>query len=76
MQTFTEAVEDFLQTAHWLTDADKPAIVSLQQAAKELDTNGVQAALLNTYGVTYRSLLKRAGKDMDEDEDENFLDSL
>lgn len=76
MQTFSEAVEDFLQTAHWLTDADKPAIVSLQQVAAELDRGGVKAALVQQYGLAHRHLMKRAGQDIDPDEDEAFLDSL
>ena len=76
MQTFTEAVEDFLKTAHWLTDADKPAIVSLQQVAAELDANGVKAALVQQYGLAHRHLMKRAGQDIEEDEDERFLENL
>lgn len=76
MKSFTEATADFIASATWLTDADLPAVVSLQQAAKELDTNGVQAALLNTYGVNYRYLMKRNGADNDADEAEDFLNSL
>lgn len=76
MKTFTQAVEDFLEAADWLTDVDQPAVVSLQQAAAELDSAGVQAALLNTYGITYRQLLKRAGRTDAVDEAEDFLNSL
>lgn len=76
MKTFSEAVEDFLATAHWLTDADQPAIVSLQQVAKELDDNGVKAALVQQYGLAHRHLMKRAGQDTEPDEDESFLESL
>lgn len=76
MKTFQQAVEDFIAVADWLTDEDLPAIVALQQAAKELDTNGVQAALLNTYGVTYRSLMKKRNGLDQPDEDDLFLEQL
>lgn len=59
METFVESVERFLKEADWLDETDAPMITALRQAAVELDTNGVQAALLNTFGVTYRTLLKK-----------------
>lgn len=73
MKTFTVSVEVFLKSAVWLDDTDLPMVTALQQAALELDTNGVQAALLNTYGVTYRTLLKKASQSESFDEDEDFL---
>lgn len=77
MKSFVESTEAFLEQAKWLTDVDLPMTTSLRQAAAELDANGVQAALLNTYGVTYRALLKRAGdKGIEVDPDEDFLDAL
>jgi hypothetical protein len=72
---FQKAVETFIKAADWLTDVDEPMITALREAAAELDSNGVQAALLNTYGVTYRTLLK--GKQSDgSSEDDDYLDGL
>lgn len=74
MGTFETATETFLLQATWLGDDDLPAVVALREAAKELDSNGVQAALLNTYGVTYRNLMKRrAGTDYEVDPLEALL---
>lgn len=75
MKSFSESVETFLKAADWLSDADQPMITALEQAAAELDSNGVQAALLNTFGVTYRTLLKKAGsQEVDPSGDAAFLD--
>lgn len=75
--TFTEAVDTYLTQADYLTDDDLPAIIALKKAAKELDANGVQAALLNTFGVTLRSLQKRKHAESGEpDEAERFLMEL
>ncbi len=59
MKSFTEAVEEFVEAADWLGPEDMPAVTALEQAAYELDSNGVQAALLNTFGLTYRNLMKK-----------------
>lgn len=59
MSSFTKAVETFKKSAkEWLTDEDAPALVALEASAKALDVE-VTAALLNAYGTTYRSLLKK-----------------
>lgn len=56
---------------------DQPMITALEQAAAELDSNGVQAALLNTFGVTYRTLLKRGGSQGEElSDNEKYLRGL
>ena len=59
MKDFTEAVEKFEEAAYWLSDEDAPALMALRMAAAELDMTGVQAALLNTFGVHYRNLMKK-----------------
>lgn len=76
LKTFSESVEEFLEAAYWITPQDAPMVTALRKAAEELDTNGVQAALLNTYGVTYRTLLKGAGNNGAVNEAEEFLNSL
>lgn len=76
-KTFSEAVTDYLTQADYLTEDDLPAIVALKQAAKTLDVDGVQAALLNTFGVTLRALQKRKNPDTGvADEAEAFLAGL
>jgi hypothetical protein len=75
LKTFTESVEEFKKA--WtdkLGPEDAPMVTALEQAAAELDSNGVQAALLNTFGVTYRTLLKKAG-DQGTDDD-GFFDEV
>lgn len=58
-QSLVEATEEFLKDAEaWLTPADAPAIASLRMMARALDAE-YSAALSNSYGLTYRSLLKR-----------------
>ena len=54
---FRQAVEAFID-ANDFGPMDMPMVTALRKAAEELDTNGVQSALLNTFGVTYRTLLK------------------
>lgn len=76
-QTFTEAVDAYLTHAGYLTDEDLPLIIALKRCAKELDADGVQAALLNVFGVTYRTLAKRKGEqDGPVSEGEAFLADL
>lgn len=58
-KTFVNAVTEFLNSAEpWLSPEDAPAVAALQAAARELDKE-VTSALLNSYGLMYRSLLKR-----------------
>lgn len=77
IKTFTEAVEAYLANADYLTDDDLPMVTALRQAARELDSSGVQAALLNVFGVTYRTLQKRRGIDNGPvSEAEAFLEGL
>lgn len=76
MESFTEGVNQFVRTLN-VTAELKPMIVALQHAAEELDTNGVNAALLNVFGTTYRTILKQVGTGTDgPTEAEQFLDSL
>ena len=75
--TFTESVDAYLASATYLTEADLPLVIALKKAAAELDANGVQAALLNTFGVTYRALRKKQeGNTGGFDPAQDFLDSL
>ena len=77
MDSFMESVERFLKAADWLDETDQPMITALQQTALQLDSDTVQAALLNTFGVTYRTLLKKREKGNEGfDDDEDFLNSL
>lgn len=73
MNSFVEAVETFETAATWLSDEDAPALMALRMAAEELDNNGVQAALLNTFGVHYRSLMKKRPATLSEPDE---LDAL
>jgi hypothetical protein len=73
-QTLVQATEEFLTDASaWLTAADAPAVASLRMMAKQLDVEYL-AALSNSYGLTYRSLLKRQPVAVVEEVDE--LDNL
>jgi len=73
LDSFEESTQKFIDSAHWLTQIDMPAVTSMMACAKELDTNGVQAALLNAYGLIFRNLMKRSSPQLDED---TFLDDL
>lgn len=76
-KSFSEAVEVYLSQADYLGDDDLPLVIALKQAAAALDADGVQAALLNTFGVTYRALAKRkGGQEGTQNEAEAFLDGL
>lgn len=76
-KTFTDAVDTFLEASKdTLTELDAPAVVALQQAAAELDAEGVTAALLNTFGVTYRHLRDSRGTQEEVSEAEHFLNDL
>lgn len=57
--TYTDAVAAFVSDATWLGTADAPAVTILESLAEALDQE-VTAALVAQYGLTYRSLLKRA----------------
>jgi hypothetical protein len=77
LDTFEKSVERFLEAADWLDETDQPMITALKQAAQTLDSEGVQAALLNTFGVTYRTLLKKREKGNEGfNDDEDFLNGL
>jgi len=68
--TFVEAVAKFKKSAEgWLQDEDAPALAALEGAAAALDQN-ITPALLSSYGLTYRALLARKPKEVDEDRDE------
>lgn len=66
MQSFKAAVNAFQKDAVWLGDADLPAIVSLHKIAEALDGGEMSPAMLSQFGLTYRSLLKRAPSDAPE----------
>ena len=77
LDTYTESVERFLKAAEWLDETDQPMVTALRQAASTLDNEGTQAALLNTFGVTYRTLLKQREKSNGEESDDDaFLNGL
>lgn len=60
LKTYSKAVDDFLRaSSSWLKPEDAPAIATLQNMALELD-EGATPAMVSTFGLTYRSLLKRA----------------
>ena len=68
-ESLSQATEKFTKSAEsWLTDADAPAVASLRLMAKQLDKE-YNAALSNSYGLTYRSLLKRAPEEIEEEID-------
>lgn len=74
MSTFTKAVETFKEAAkEWLSEEDSPALVSLEKAAAALDKE-ITPALLSSFNLTYRALLKRKPTDTTEGGDE--LDAL
>lgn len=57
-QTLVAATELFLKDASpWLTPSDAPAVATLRLMAESLDRE-YQAAMSNSYGLTYRNLLK------------------
>lgn len=74
-KTFQKVIRDFIKDeADWLTPADEPALQTLRAAALDLDTNGVTAAMLGQYGLTYRNLMrKKPSNDDPEDEAEEAL---
>ena len=58
-QTFTEAVETFLDAADsWLADEDAPTVAALRGAAKVLDSE-VTASMLSAYRLLLLALSKR-----------------
>lgn len=60
-KSFTQTVEDFESASTWLSDEDQPAVTTLYALAEELDGDGpLVPALVAQFGLTYRSLLKRA----------------
>ncbi|GAA4155950.1 hypothetical protein GCM10022286_05630 [Gryllotalpicola daejeonensis] len=61
---FTTAVNRFKRSAKGrLSDADAPAVATLEVLASELDSGNLTPALIAQYGLTYRSLLKRVTAD-------------
>lgn len=59
-RSLVEATKKFVEASDWLGDEDLPAIVMLETIAEVVDRDGPQPALLSQYGLTHRSLLKRA----------------
>ncbi len=64
--SFREAVKTFEDDAAWLGAADLPALVTLRTVAEALDEGDMTPSLLAQFGLTYRSLLKRAPSDAPE----------
>lgn len=58
---FQTAVNDFLETADWLSASHAPSVAALKALAIELDKE-VTAALVAQFGVLHRSLLKERPK--------------
>lgn len=76
-KTFSEAVDDYITQATYLTEDDLPHLVTLKRVAKELDNGEVTAALVNVFGVTLRALQKRKNPDAGPvDDAEAFLMEL
>lgn len=69
MTTFQDSVNAFEKDATWLGDADLPAVVTLRKVAAALDGGDMSPAMLSQFGLTYRSLLKRAPSDAAENLD-------
>lgn len=60
--SLSEATAKFVAASTWLRDEDQPAVVTLQLLAAQVDEVGPVPALVAQYGLTHRSLLKRAPK--------------
>lgn len=58
--SFVAATEAFENASSWLSTEDEPALTTLYAIAEELDEGDRTPALVAQYGLTYRSLLKRA----------------
>lgn len=74
MRTHTEAVETFLASANWLTDADEPSVALLRTAAAELDAEW-KAATAQQFGLAHRYLMNRKPAEespTEQDEDLTF----
>ena len=68
-QTLEAATEEFLRDAKaWLKPSDAPAVATLRLMAQALDTE-YQAAMSNSYGITYRNLLSHKPAETDEEVD-------
>lgn len=77
MATFKDSVDKFKSSAPWLGDEDAPALAALDTLAETIDGGRVEAALISQFGLTYRSLVKRApAKAGDRDELGGLLDDL
>ena len=72
-----KAVDAYLSTATHLGDGDLPLVVALKKTAAELDTNGVNAALVNQLRLVYNQLRSGAeGNNTGADPQQAFLDAL
>lgn len=65
MKVWSESVETFLEAATWLGEEDAPMVAALKAVAEKLDEE-VQAAMVNQFGVTYRTLMKKKEGDGSE----------
>lgn len=59
MKTFVESVDNFVKASPWLSLEDDIAVTSLYHMAEELDAE-LTAPILSAFGLTYRSLAKKA----------------
>lgn len=66
MDAFKNATEAYIKQADYLGDDDLPMVIALQEAAKELDSSGVQASLLNQYRLIFQNLREKANGDSNE----------
>ncbi|MFT4051107.1 MAG: hypothetical protein QM677_02515 [Microbacterium sp.] len=58
--TYMYAVRKFKKAARtWLSDEDYPAVIALENVARELDAGNVSPAMIGQFGLAYRALLKR-----------------
>jgi hypothetical protein len=63
LKSFTDSTEAFLKVATYLGTEDEPMVTALRQVAAELDaSDSIVVGLVKEYGVIYRTLMKKAGK--------------
>lgn len=68
--TYMDSVRKFKKVAkEWLTDADAPALITLENVARQLDDGYDTPAMISQFGLTYRALLKRQPVEQGEEVD-------
>lgn len=76
MASFRYSVSKFRKASPWLGAEDAPALAVLDKLAEAIDGGRVEAALISQFGLTYRSLVKRAPKQPNADELGDLLNEL